>query len=270
MNSGIFKKSWRECRTVTITCALAFLGFQIVLARVFASMGDQFIEQLMNMGFARTVMQALLGTQISSASPEIFRAFGWVHPVILALAWVHAITCCTRLPVGEVEAGTADFLLTLPLSRRVVFVSTSVSFITSAAVVMGCGLIGVWLGHQSLPDSGPFNYGANLMITLNYLAVYLAVSGLSAFNACVCSRRGQAIGITLSLVLSSFFWTFVSQFWGPAKATPWLSLLHYYQPMEILRNHQIPGSDLAVLSLFALVGWVGAWLVFRSKHINTN
>ena len=57
---------------------------------------------------------------------------GLVHPFLFAVTWGFMTAICTRITVGEIDQGTADLLLTLPLSRSTIYVSTSLVWIVAA------------------------------------------------------------------------------------------------------------------------------------------
>ncbi len=269
MNRGVLKKAWRESAKIAVICAVAFMLFEIILARVFSTMGEQFMGQIMNVGFIRTLVQALLGTDPADFGPQALRAFSWVHPVILALSWVHAVTSCTRLPAGEVDRGTAEFLLTFPLSRGRLFVSYGFVFVMSATGIVSFGVLGHWLGAISIENAAPFSWMNTFSIAFNYLSLYLAVGCLSMFFSTLCRRRGNAIGWSIGLVLVSFFWSFAAQFWAPAKATAFLSLLYYYQPMSVLQTGMFPTRDVVILLVCSISLAVTAWQMLVRRDVKT-
>src|SRR5205814_4834224 len=104
------------------------------------------------MEFARGIMQAMLGTEIvDRIGPQMFQAMAWVHPVPLALTWAHALLCCTRVPAGEVDRGTADVLLGLPVSRWEVFISETMVWLAAGILILAAALFGNLLGGSGLP-----------------------------------------------------------------------------------------------------------------------
>ena len=253
MNSGIARKCLREAWVPTVICTLGFFLFQILLTRVMSTMDAQFTEQILRLGFVRVILQALLGAEIAELGPTALRAFAWIHPVILTLAWAHALTLCSRLPAGELDQGTADVLLTLPVSRPGLFFTDLAVWIGSLVVVLGGGAIGHVVGMRTLPEPLEVDYGATFRVVVNLFVLVVCVGTFTRVTATFASRRGRALGVSISLVLLSFFWNFVCQFWPTVSDYAWLSVLEYYQPMRIFSDGAWPLRDLGILGALAMV-----------------
>src|SRR5437868_11033489 len=132
MNRGITRKAARELLPITLLMGLIALLVESVLAYVLPTFSRQFSSQILRLEFIRTLVKAMLGADLGEAlQPQLFASIAWVHPVVLALVWAHAIICCTRVPAGEVDRGTIDVLLGLPVSRWSLYVSETLVWILS-------------------------------------------------------------------------------------------------------------------------------------------
>src|SRR5882724_12968839 len=124
MNRGLFMRAFRESVPTTLLLGLVLMVVEAALAFVLPKFGAQMTQEWLQMDFARGIMQAMVGAEIADRmGQQMFQAMAWVHPVVLALVWAHAIISCTRVPAGEVDRGTANVLLSLPVSRWEVFIS---------------------------------------------------------------------------------------------------------------------------------------------------
>src|SRR5882672_4520778 len=157
MNRGLLIRALRESWPTTLLLGLVLMGVEAALAFVLPKFGSQMSEQWLQLDFARGIMQAMLGTEIGDhIGPEMFQAVAWVHPVALALTWAHALVSCTRVPAGEVDRGTADVLLGLPVSRWEVFISEAAVWLICGATILAAALAGNFLGAQGLsPEYRP-------------------------------------------------------------------------------------------------------------------
>ncbi|MHC5008366.1 MAG: hypothetical protein ACYTGF_13520 [Planctomycetota bacterium] len=118
MNRGLLIKSMREAAAATAILCVALLLIEVILASVLPTMWNEFSGMLLQIEFIQTIIKALLGTDIGDMlGPEAIMAIAWVHPVVLAIIWTHAIVLGTRVPAGEIDRGTIDVLLGLPVSR---------------------------------------------------------------------------------------------------------------------------------------------------------
>lgn len=269
INRGLIAKGFRESWAVTLTIGLALAVAEAVWAYVLPTYQQQFNDLWQQFGFIRNIAQALFGTDLPEAGPELLNSFAWVHPVVLALLWAHAITFCTRVPAGEVDRGTIDVLLGLPVSRGELYRTETVLWLASGAGIVLLGLLGYALGSLSLPaELRPDPYRSGIIAT-NMFCLYLAVGGLSWFASSLSDRRGRAVGVTLGVMLASFLVNYLAQFWSVAERLSALSLLHYYNPPGVLRDGSWPAGDMAVLIVAATALWAGAGAIFARRDLST-
>src|SRR5438046_1524766 len=118
MNRGLVIRAFRESWPTTLVIGVVLMGVEALLAFMLPSFVSQMSHEWLQVEFARGIMQAMLGTEIAERiGPHMFQAMAWVHPVVLALTWAFVLLSCTRVPAGEVDRGTADVLLGLPVPR---------------------------------------------------------------------------------------------------------------------------------------------------------
>src|SRR2546427_11080832 len=116
MNRGLILRALREMWPMTLLLGLVLMAVETALAFVLPKFGAQMSQEWLQLEFARGIMQAMLGTEIAERiGPQMFQAMAWVHPVVLALTWAYVLLSCTRVPAGEVDRGTADALVRLPV-----------------------------------------------------------------------------------------------------------------------------------------------------------
>lgn len=268
---GLVAKSLREARLTVVILSTAIMVVEAILAFVLPTVLEDFSAQLLQLRFIRTIVQALLGTDLGEViGPETVVAFAWVHPVVLAITWTLAIVLCTRVPAGEVDRGTVDVLLGLPVSRWSVYLAETFVFAAAGIVMIALGLLGHRLGLMSVAPAQRPGAASLLAIVANFYCLYLAVAGLSCAISAACDRRGRAIGIVFAILLASFLLNFLAAFWEPARTVAFLSLLDYYRPLVILRDGaRWPLGDMAVLFAFAACTWTAGGWWFARRDICT-
>lgn len=270
MNRGIMMKAIREIWPTTLLLGVAILVVEGVLAYVLPTFSQMFSEKMMQLKFFENMIKAMLGTEMSgSIGPEIFSSIPWVHPVVLALTWAHAIVVCTRVPAGEIDRGTVDVLLGLPISRWELFLSENVVWICSALVMMTLGVIGNTIGNLNAPPDARLSFARVVIVLVNLLCLYVAVGGAAWLASALSDRRGRAITVLFALVLASFLLNYLAQFWEPADRVVFLSILRYYRPLFILRDGAWPLHDMLVLLGIAGVLWTAAGIVFARRDLCT-
>jgi ABC-2 type transport system permease protein len=270
MNRGLVIRAFRESWPTTLLLGLVLMGVEAALAFVLPKFGAQMSEQWLQLDFARGIMQAMLGTEIGDRiGPQMFQSIAWVHPVPLALTWAHALVSCTRVPAGEVDRGTADVLLGLPVSRWEVFRSETVVWLVGGAAILAAALAGNILGAQGLPPEHRPRIFRLCIVLANLFCLYAAVGGLAWLVSSCSDRRGRAMTIVFLVLLSLFLLNYLAQFWHPLESIVFLSPLHYHRPVNVLGTGAWPWKDMSVLLIAGGAMWLTGGAVFARRDLCT-
>lgn len=254
----------------TALLGLALALVEGILAYVLPTFAEQFLSDVAAIPFVQTIFKVLLGEDIGAGmGPELLTAVAWVHPVVLALLWAHAAISCTRLPAGEVDRGTIDVLMGLPVSRVGIYVSDTAAWLGAGAFMMGCALAGNAIGSAMVTHGPHPDFGRVGIVMVNLFAMYVAVGGLAYLCSSLSDRRGWAIGAVFAIVVVSFLLDYLSQFWDPAKRVEFLSVLKYYRPLYALRDGQWPLANIGVLAGAAAVMWGAGAVVMARRDLST-
>lgn len=269
-NIGLYRRAMREALPSAAALSAILFAVSGLLAYALPKVQARFVQR----GFVpeplRQMRDALLGVDTSNAGvAEIAFSIAWSHPVVLALMLAQAIITCTRVPAAEVERGTIDVLLALPVSRWQVFVSESVAWLTTAALVFAALYCGSFIGAQFiLPEYRPD--WIKLARVLANLSLVYAVVGCVALVACSATdRRGRAVIFALVFAVGSLLLNFLGGLWDPAKKLAFLSVLEYYRPIIILRTGAWPWKDMAILAGAAGGLWITAGVWFSRRDLTT-
>ena len=270
MMRGLFTKTLHEVWLTTMLFGFALLTVEALLTYILPQLHkglDGFVNEI---PFLRSMLATLLGSELGDGlSARTMQAFLWVHPVVLALVWAHEITFCTRMPAGEIDRGTIDVLLCLPVSRRAVYLCESIMWLVTGGGVLLMGLLGHRIAVAAMPQEMRPELSCAILVTVNLYFVYVAVGGVACLVSACSDRRGRAMAIVFGIVLTSFLLNFVAQFWEPAKQVEFLGVLNYYQPTQILQNGDLPVRDLAVLLLVGGSAWLLGGEVVARRSICT-
>jgi len=222
------------------------------------------------MPLVKPLITALLGVDPGNQmSSELSQAFLWVHPTVLTLIWSHEVMYCSRMPAGEIDRGTADFLMCLPVTRLAIFLSETIGWMVSGTIILLTGLSGHLIASAFVHAEMRLSPMSAILVISNLAAVYLAVGCFAFLISALCDRRTSAIGVVFAILLLSFLLNFLAQFQDWAKAISWLSIMEYYRPAIIIQTGLFPVSDVGTLLVLAAVFWTTALIVFQRKSICT-
>jgi ABC-type transport system involved in multi-copper enzyme maturation permease subunit len=243
---------------------------QVVFATVLPSFQKDITDIVSRLGFVQQILAAFLGTSVDVAvGPAALSAMPWAHPLVLALLWTHAILQGARVPAGEIDRGTIDWLLSLPVGRTAVYVSHAVVWLVSGGIVVLGGLLGNVVGGLYVPAEAGLSLGERLIINTNLWAMFACVGGLASFCSAVSNRRGRAAGAAFAVVLGSFVFNVFSVFNETFRQFQFLGILNYHRPLQVMTSDRWPVRDLAVLAIAGLAFWLAGAAIFSRRDLRT-
>ncbi|HEY3243030.1 MAG TPA: ABC transporter permease [Phycisphaerae bacterium] len=268
MNAAVVRKSLREAAVLIVILTIAGVGFEIVFVRAMR----EFASDLTRVWFSRPMIRQLIGALVGadlaeSVTPTGLVTVGLAHPLIYALTWTLLLSIGTRVIAGEVDRGTADLLMSLPVSRGSLYTSVSAAWMIASVVASFAPVVGIWIGQRVFPFWEPIEMSRLWLVAVNLLALDVGVSCVTLFVSTLVSRRGMAVAIALAGLLVSFLINFLVQLWPAVDRIGFLGLLHYYRPLAIVRSGALPWRDLFVLLGVALVAWLAGLWRFRRRDI---
>ena len=264
MNLAVFHKTARETALLLAILTAAIVGFELLFVLAMGEFAEE-ITGIWKVGFIRRFIQVLVGADLfADLTATTLMTVGLAHPLLYVLTWSLLLTICSRVIAGEIDRGTADLLMTLPISRVATYASVSAVWLLSGVVVSFAPLIGIWLGESLYPLPEPIELKRLWIPVVNLFALYLAIGGAATLVSSVVSRRGQVVGIALAGLVGSFLLNFLAQFWSPAERMSFLGLLHYYRPLLCVQTGEWPLGDIAALVGVAACCWLaGLWWFAR-------
>jgi len=267
---GLFAKTIRETWLATLLFGGGLLLAMALLTHILPQVQEGLNTVFSEMPFVGMLVNALLGTDMGQEiTPQVMSAILWVHPVVLTLVWAHEITFCTRVPAGEIDRGTIDILLGLPVSRRTVYLSETAVWLASGAIVLSLGLVGHLIRAPGMPDEVRPAMSRIVLVMINFYCVYITIGGVTFFVSALSDRRGRAVAVVFAIVLASFLVNFLARFWEPAEQIAFLSVMEYYQPANTLRTGAFPVGDAITLLVVGIATWLLGSEVFARRSICT-
>ena len=267
---GLLTKTLYEIWLPTLLYGLGLLVVKMILTYILPQIHEALGEVLHRLPFAKTFLTILLGNTLGAEiSARSMQAFLYVHPVVLALVWAHAVTLCTRVPAAEIDRGTIDVLLSLPVSRRAVYACETIVWLVSGVLVLVMGLAGHLIAAPRMPDELRPELPRILLVMANLYAVYVAVGGIALFVSALSDHRGRAVGVVFAILLASFLLNFIANFWEPARQIAFLGILEYYRPAQTLQHGGFPLRDVTVLIGVGLVTWLAGGEILARRSITT-
>lgn len=269
-NYAVFRKTVVDSFASVSISGIGLIGFAILFVWAMLNMGTQVLEFVSQFPFIRKIFEMAFGINVEgNVSISVLLAVCFTHGVVLAITWGILIAATTRYTAGEIEKGTADMLLSLPLTRTEVYISTSLVWILAAVILSSCPVLGIAIATRIFEMSEEVQVVSYIAPAVNFFCLNLAVGGIGAMIAGILNRRGIAVGATVGVLLTSMVLTFLEPFIEPVKSVKFLSLLNYFRPVDVVRTGEWPWAHIILLVAVGGVTWSVGLMIFSRKDIPT-
>jgi ABC-2 type transport system permease protein len=251
--------TWRayRVRLLVVVAALALWG--TLLPIVYDAFGAE-ISEIIDSGLIPEQFLQFTefgGGDLFSLAGSV--ALGFIHPIAVGLSLVFAVGFAAQAIAGERQRGTLEVLLARPLSRHRVYLTMAVA----TALFIGLSLLGLTLGAlggAALTGRVAELVPGNLpLLWLNAFLLYAAFGAISLAASVSFDRLAPAIGLSLAVVLVSYFLDVIGDLWPDAEFLQPFSLFHYLDARGALSglpeasNFVVLGAVIAVAAVYALI-----------------
>ena len=270
INTNIYTKELKQNRNSFIiwSVSMALLIFLGMLFYPVLMEGDMLRQMtvLFENPFMKSMMSAFGASLEVLTSPMGFYATRNAI-FILLLGGFYAIILAGKMLAQEEHEGTADFLLTKPVSRLEVAGSKLAAFLTYLVLLNIVVLLSGFISLELFKGDSSFSISAFLIHTL-YGFLLMLTFGAVGFFLSLLIRRGRPItGISIGIIIGSYFFDVLS------KVTPSADAVGYISPFKFLDSGVLnPGYGLAWWRVLYFLGlslilYTAALIRFRKKDI---
>ena len=270
INQAIFWKTTRDSASLIVASSLGITGFVVLFVWAMVDMGQELMAFLSQLGFLKRIFEFSFGIDVSGeVSITILLAVCFTHALVLMLSWATVIATTTRVTAGEIERGTADLLLTLPVRRSEVYLSTTLVWLLASLLLALCPLAGLWIGLQIIETEEVVLTSRFVKPAFNFFFLLIAIGGISSLISSCIDRRGLAVATVVGVLVVSVVLNFVEPFIPLIQRIRFLGLLNYFRPVDVVRLGQWPVMEMAVLLALGIACWTIGLIVFCRKDIPT-
>ncbi|HYJ61633.1 MAG TPA: ABC transporter permease subunit [Actinomycetota bacterium] len=189
------------------------------------------------------------------------RLFASTMPVLVL---VFVIGWGSRAVAGEEEAHTLDLLLSMPVTRRRVFLEKF------AALAAGLGVVclATWasLAIFDIPFGVDVGLGALAAVTVHLFVFGLVFGAIGLALGAASGRRGVAAGITSGVAALAFILSSIAPLSPDTRWLQTLSPLYYYAGSTPLL-HGVDPLHIGVLALLTVAALAGGTWAFDHRDL---
>jgi beta-exotoxin I transport system permease protein len=263
VNATVFRHVVRQQRARLIAVVVALVAWGMLMPVVYTAFGLQ-AQAIVQQFPALQQFMSFGGGDLFTLSGTV--AFGYIHPIAIALLAVFAIVLPLSGVAGERQRGTLEIVLARPVSRRSYLVTLLACAILFIGLAMAASLAGTVIGAAATNMLDQIELQNMPLLWLNGVLLYFAIAAMSFAASVSFDRPGPAAAITLALVLVMYFLQIIGSLWPDAAWLQPYSLFYYLKPEMVLREgFQV--FDAAVLLVVGAVALLYAWIVFPRRDL---
>ena len=266
MNLTLFRRTLRAQRLKLVVVAAALAAWGVLMPIIWNEFGRQF-QQLMQLKLIPKEFEQFTrfgGGDITKLSGMI--AVGFIHPIAVILLAVFTVGFTVASVAGERQRGTLEVLLARPISRRSLYVTLLVAALVFVGVAILALLAGASLGVGALGLGSEIRTSNMPALWLNGVLLHMAFATIALAASVSFDRLTPALGITLAILLVSYFFQVLGSLWPDADFLEPYSLFHYLQPQQILEGTLDP-IHFALLAAVSVAAVAYALVVFPRRDI---
>jgi ABC-2 type transport system permease protein len=263
VNLVLFRHLWRSQRTKLLIVCVAILAWSAFLPVIYDAFGSQ-MRALVESGIIPEQLTNFGGGDVFTLGGSI--AVGYIHPIAIILVSIFAIGFAASAVAGERQRGTLEVLLARPLSRRTIYTTMLVATLLFVALVLIAASLGTILGSAIAGVIDELRLERLPILWLNGMLLWGAISAIALAASVSFDRLGPAIGITIAIVIVSYFLDILGSLWPDAKGLQPYSLFHYLASRDVLAG-RVDGFGLGLLAVVAAVAIGYALVVFPRRDL---
>lgn len=263
MSWRLFLQTMRWFRVRLVVLVLTGVAWGAIMPVIFDAFSDA-IRDMANSG-------AIPESMLNIGSGSLFTMPGTVtlglqHPLALAMIGVFATGASATAVAGERAQGTLEVLLARPLSRVTLYFSVLGALLLASLIVLLAILAGMIGSAAVVGLVDELDLSQMPLVVLNGFGLWAAFVTFGLAASVTFDWPGPAIGLSVGWVLLHYFLEILGSLWADAAWTQEYSLLHHFNPGEILTGSLDP-FDLVIVFGAAIVPLVYALIVFPRRDL---
>lgn len=194
-------------------------------------------------------------------------AFGFNHPLVLALLAINAINIPVNHITHEIESGTLELLLAHPFQRvsliNTLWVSGSLIILSIIIAALVGSFTSILLFHQLNTEL----IIRLLQISFNLWLLFVLIFTFTLLISVYGKMGSKAGNISAVITLVFYLLHFLSQLWDALEFTRPFNIFSYYEPQKLMFDQGNFGRDITVLSSLVIICFVISLWKFRKRDI---
>ena len=263
MNGRLFRQTLRWQRVRLAIVVVAGIAWGALIPVIYDAFSDAF-QEMANSGVLPEELMNFGSGSLFTLPGSM--TLGFQHPLAIAMIGIFAVGASATAVAGERARGTLEVLLARPISRTTLYISILLALLVAVLIVLVAIVSGMVGSASFIGVSDEIDMSQLPLVVLNGFGLWAAFTTFGLAMSVTFDRPGPAIGLSLAFLLINYFLEILGSLWTDAAWTQEYSLLHHFQPGEILTGELDP-IDLVVVFVAAVIPIIYALLVFPRRDL---
>jgi ABC-2 type transport system permease protein len=243
-----FRLIWKNHRSFALFSMVFITLLQFLILYLITTFNIPAIIQTLLIQMPEKIKVYLSESFFSTLTLDGATAFGFNHPLVLALLAINAINIPVLHITREMESGTLELLLAHPFRRQILISKLWLSGCLLLLAIILAALAGsvsaVYIYHQLTTDL----FLKILMIGFNLWLLYVLIMSFTLLIAVSVKTGSKAGNYAAILTLVFYLMYFLSQLWDAISFTKPFNIFTYYEPQKLMFGKGTFFMDCSVLT----------------------
>jgi ABC-2 type transport system permease protein len=267
MIRALFAKEMKQYRTSFLIWSLTII---VLMAATMAAMptmlGSGGIKDLLKL-YPPAFMRAF-GFDLSSFEDPLGFYVVYATLYVALLGSVFSISIAATILHKEQSYGTAEFLLTKPLSRTQIFLAKLAAYLTLVVAINVLSFFAAWTCLSAFSTKS-VRVGALAIVSTYSLLLSLAMGGTGFLLSLSVKRMRSLTGPAIGVVLGFYFWDMVAKITQKYEAWGWLSPFKWMDLKVTVADYAFTWWRLLLFAALIVVCFGYSLVAYRKKDILT-
>lgn len=194
-------------------------------------------------------------------------AFGFNHPLVLAVLAINAINIPVHHISRELETGTLELLLSHPFRRKSLIVSLWISGCVILLSIIAAALIGSYSAIAIFHQLSMGIFLKMLQISFNLWLLFVLIFTYTLLIVTFGKTGGKAGNISAIITFAFYMLHFLAQLWSSIEFTKPFNIFTYYEPQNLMFKQDNIVLNSAVLGSLVVICLVLSLWQFNRRDI---
>ncbi len=247
---------------------IGFLIFIIQVLHCAMYHDNERVKALMSLLDLMPILKSTIGgDMLQMGNITGFIAIGYIHPLVLTLYMIFAVSVPTGLLAGHVQSGNMELILSRSITKTQVYICAVILTLAGMFTMVALMFLGTVVG------TSVYDFGQNISLypffraAANGSLLAASAGGVSLLCAASFRSRGRAVGTAVTFLVANYFIDLFSEWVSFIRYLEPFSLFYYVDPQKVLYESAWPVRDMSVLAAVTIIATLTGAVIWRKRDL---